>query len=491
MQTGLHSQCTPQFRLLNEAQILRIYQTALRVLDEVGVRVNLSKAIDILAGNGARVKDKNVVEIPPFLVEAAVQSAPSNVTFFSRKKEPVMELGDRRIYFGTGTDLPKTVDVVTREIRDTKAADIVASTIISDAAPNIDFIASYGLPRDIPPGLHYIRCFQLEVENSVKPIFFTAGSLQDLQIILDMASAVAGSRENLAKYPFLVQYSEPTSPLTHSEEAVSKLICCAENRVPINYTPALLAGSTGPVTLAGALAVSVAEALSGLVIHQLVNKGAPIITGVVATGMDMLRATISYTAPEFRLTHSAYADLFHYLGLPIWGTAGCSDSQFPDLQAGAEYGFTLLNAALDGCNLIHDCGYIGQGFVASPEMILFADEVIGMVKRYMRGFEIDDEHLAMDVIRKVGPGGHFLTEKHTLDHFMREHWRPTLFNRENLPNWIKKGKKTVDQKLIAKALEILKTHKPEPLTEAVKTKLDAIWTEAQRKVSSCRPKPPA
>ncbi len=482
MQTGLHSQCTPQFRLLDEAQILRIYQSALRVLDEVGVRVNLSKAVDILAGNGGRVKDKNVVEIPSFLVEAAVQSAPSNVTFFNRKKEPVMELGGRRIYFGTGTDLPKTVDLVTREIRDTKADDIVASTVISDAAPNIDFIASYGLPRDIPPGLHYIRCFQLEVENSVKPIFFTAGSLQDLQVILDMASAVAGSRQNLAKCPFLVQYSEPTSPLTHSEEAVSKLICCAENRVPINYTPALLAGSTGPVTLAGALAVSVAEALSGLVIHQLANKGAPIITGVVATGMDMLKATISYTAPEFRLTHSAYADLFHYLGLPIWGTAGCSDSQFPDLQAGAEYGFTLLNAALDGCNLIHDCGYIGQGFVASPEMILFADEVIGMVKRYMRGFEIDEEHLAMDVIRKVGPGGHFLTEKHTLDHFMAEHWRPTLFNRENLPNWIKKGKKTVDQKLIEKALEILKNHKPEPMDRAAKSKLDAIWTEAEKKI---------
>jgi trimethylamine:corrinoid methyltransferase-like protein len=491
METGLNTRCAPRFRILDEAQILRIYQTALRVLDEVGVRVNLSKAVDILAGNGARVKDRNVVEIPSFLVEAAVQSAPSNVTLYNRKKAPVMELGGRRIYFGTGTDLPKTVDLVTREIRDTKAGDIVASTIISDAAPNIDFIASYGLPRDIPPGLHYIRCFQLEVENSVKPTFFTAGSLQDLEVILDMASAVAGSRQDLARYPFLVQYSEPTSPLTHSEEAVSKLICCAENRVPINYTPALLAGSTGPVTLAGALAVSVAEALSGLVIHQLVNKGAPIITGVVATGMDMLKATISYTAPEFRLTHSAYADLFHYLGLPIWGTAGCSDSQFPDLQAGAEYGFTLLNAALDGCNLIHDCGYIGQGFVASPEMILFADEVIAMVKRYMRGFEVDDEHLAMDVIRKVGPGGHFLSEKHTLDHFKEEHWRPTLFNRENLANWIKKGKKTVDQKLLEKAAEILKNHKPEPLPQAVKGKLDAIWTEAERKVGSSRPKPTA
>jgi trimethylamine--corrinoid protein Co-methyltransferase len=482
METGLHPTCTPRFRLLDESQILRIHHAALRILNEVGVKVNFKRALDLLRDHGARVREKNIVKIPPFLVEEAIQSAPSNVTIHNRKKQPVMELGGRRIYFGTGTDLPKTVDLVSREIRDTKADDIVTSTLISDAMPNIDFIASYGLPRDIPPGLHYIRCFQLQVENSVKPIFFTAGSLQDLMIILDMASAVAGSKEELSRYPFLIQYSEPTSPLTHSEEAVSKLICCAENRIPINYTPALLAGSTGPVTLAGALSVAVAEALSGLVIHQLSHKGAPIITGVVATEMDMLRATISYTAPEFRLTHSAYADLFHYYDLPIWGTAGCSDSQFPDLQAGAEYGFTLLNAALDGTNLIHDCGYIGQGFVASPEMIVFADEVIGMVKRYMRGFEIDDEHLALDLIRKVGPGGHFLSEKHTLDHFMKEHWRPALFNRENLPNWIKKGKKKVDDKLIEKAIEIAKNHKPEPLPHGIKERLDRIWEEAKERL---------
>jgi len=114
METGLNTRCAPRFRILDEDQILRIYQTALTILDEVGVRVNLSKAVDLLAGHGARVRDKNVVEIPSFLVEAAVQSAPSNVTFYNRKKEPVMELGGRRIYFGTGTDLPKTVDLVTR-----------------------------------------------------------------------------------------------------------------------------------------------------------------------------------------------------------------------------------------------------------------------------------------------------------------------------------------------------------------------------------------
>jgi len=483
METGTSIRCIPRFRLLDDSQILRIHHCALRILWEVGVRVLHQPAVDLLKTAGARIREGNMVLIPSFMVEDAIHSAPSNLIIYDRNKEPVLELGGRRVYFGTGTDLPKTVDLETREIRDTREEDIFISTIISDAMPNIDFIGSYGLPRDITPGLHYIRCFQIEAENSRKPIFFTAGSKDDLATILDMASVIrGGSRGELSNYPFLIHYSEPTSPLTHSEEAVSKLVLCAENRIPVNYTPALLAGSTGPVTLAGALSVAVAEALSGLVIHQLVNKGAPIITGVAATTMDMLHATASYAAPEFRLTHSAYADLFHYYGLPIWGTAGCSDAQFPDLQAGAEYGFTLLNAALDGTNLIHDCGYIGQGFIAAPEMIIFADEVIAMVKRYMNGFDIDQEHLAFDVIRKVGASGHFMGEKHTLDYFRQEHWRPALFNRESLPTWLKKGKKTLNEKLVEKASHLIRTYKPEPLALAVKDDLDRIWNETKKKV---------
>ena len=392
-----------------------------------------------------------------------------------------MELGGRRTYFGTGTDLPKTIDLETREIRDTLERDIVRGAVISDALPHIDFIGSYGLPKDVPPGLHYIRCFQIEAENSVKPVFFTAESEEDLKTIVEMAAAVAGDMESLADAPFIIHYSEPVSPLTHSEEALAKLLFCAENRIPVNYTPALLAGSTGPVTLAGALSVAVAEALSGLVIHQLASKGAPVISGVAATSMDMLHATVSYTSPEFRLTHSAYADLFHHYGLPIWGTGGCSDAQFPDVQSGAEYGFTLLSAALDGTNLIHDCGYVGQGFIAAPEMIIFANEVIAMVKRYMEGFKMDDAHLAFDVIKEVGPGGHFLGEKHTLDFFREEHWRPELWNRLNLDNWIRQGKKTLNERLVARALEISDSHAPEPLQKEIKKDLDQIWQDAQKR----------
>jgi len=472
-------QCRPKFRILDDDQIGRIHDAVLTVLDEVGVRVNHPEALDLLAGHGARILEENLVRIPSDLVDEAIASAPSNLTLFNRNKIPVMELGGRRSYFGTGTDLPKTVDFETREIRDTRADDIRISAVLSDALPNIDFIGSYGLPMDVPAGLHYMRCFQIEAENSIKPIFFTAESERDLAVIWEMACVIAGGSTALADHPFLISYNEPTSPLTHSKEALAKLMFCAKHGIPLNYAPALLAGSSGPVTMAGALVVAVAEALSGLVIHQLTAKGAPISSGVAATTMDMLEATVSYTSPEFRLTHSACADLFHHYGLPVWGTAGCSDAQFPDLQTGAEYGFTLLNAALDGANLIHDCGYLGQGFVASPELIVFADETIGMVKRYMRGFEIDREHLALEVIRQVGPGGNFLQEKHTLDFFLKEHWQPGIFNRKNLPNWIKDGRKKAEDKLLQKTREILDAHKPEPLAAEIKNELDKIWNSAR------------
>jgi len=487
MDTGTHTHCTPRFRLLEPNQIQRLHQAALRVLEETGVQVLHHEALELLSGHGARVTDGKTARIPSYLVEEAIASAPSNVVVFDRNGVPAMELGGRRSYFGTGTDLPKTIDLETREHRDTLEEDVRRSTRISDALPNIDFIGSYGLPRDVPPGLHYIRNFQILVEGSPKPIFFTAESAKDLRVILDMAEAVAGGPEALAARPFLINYSEPVSPLTHSEEAVDKLMVCARSRVPVNYTPAMLAGSTGPVTLAGAVVTATAEALSGLVIHQLTRKGAPILSGFAATSMDMLRATVSYTSPEFRLTHSACADLFHHYGIPVWGTAGCSDAQSPDLQSGAEYGFTLLNAALDGANLIHDCGYMGQGFVASPEMIVFADEVIAYVKRYMRGFDLDPEHLALDVIHKVGPGGHFLGEKHTLDQFQAEHWRPALFNRENLPNWTKAGRTEIGERLLDRTREILNTHEPDPLPEATRDALARIWDDVKARKGENKP----
>ena len=157
MESSVSTFCQPKFRILDDAQIGCIHHAVLRILDEVSVRINHPEALDLLAGHGARVMNDNLVQIPAFLVEDAIASAPSNLVIYNRNKTSVMELGDRRSYFGTGTDLPKIVDLETREIRDTRADDIITSTLISDALPNIYFIGSYGLPMDVPAGLHYIR----------------------------------------------------------------------------------------------------------------------------------------------------------------------------------------------------------------------------------------------------------------------------------------------------------------------------------------------
>ena len=232
MNTGVSDLCQPRFRILDEAQIGRIHDAVLKILDEVGVRVNHPEALELLSGNGAQVLTDNLVQFPSNLIEDAIESAPSNLVLYNRNREPVIDLGGRRSYFGTGTDLPKTVDLQTREIRNTRAEDIIHSTIISDALPNIDFIGSYGLPEDVPAGLHYIRCFQLEAENSIKPIFFTAESEKDLTVIWEMACAIAGGPQSLSDHPFLISYNEPTSPLTHSKEALGKLMFCARNGIP-------------------------------------------------------------------------------------------------------------------------------------------------------------------------------------------------------------------------------------------------------------------
>ncbi|MCP4515026.1 MAG: trimethylamine methyltransferase, partial [Delftia sp.] len=241
-------------------------------------------------------------------------------------------------------------------------------------------------------------------ENSTKPIFFTAAGQADLAYVIEMAAAVAGGEQALRQKPFLIHYSEPTPPLTHSYGALAKLFLCAEKGIPICYAPAAMLGASAPVTLAGALVQTNAEALSGLVLHQLKAKGAPIISGVATPPLDLKTSAVSYSAPDLRLSNAACADLFHYYGLPMWSTTG-SDAHTFDGQATMDHALCTLMASLEGSNLIHDVAYLGQGLLGNPAMIVACDEIISYVKRIMRGFDISPEMLGLDTIAQAGPGG--------------------------------------------------------------------------------------
>jgi trimethylamine--corrinoid protein Co-methyltransferase len=258
-----------------------------------------------------------------------------------------------------------------------------------------------------------------------------------------------------------------------------KLFLCADKNIPVNYTPAVLAGATGPVTLAGSIVQANAEALSGLVLHQRRSEGAPIISGFAVTPMDMRTATCAYGSPEYRIALSACADLYHHYGIPVWGTAGCSDANTLDPQAAVECSLSILTAALDGANLVHDVGYLGQGSVGSPATIVMCSEIISYVKRLTRGFELSDDRIGMEVIRRVGPGGTYFAEDHTLRFHRDEQWQPKFSNRDSVEVWRTKGGKTYGQIVTEKAREILRTYRPEPLPESVLNRLSQIAQRAE------------
>ena len=478
MNSGFKSQCVPHYRLLTEAQIKRLHAATLELLETVGVRVMDAEARILLKDSGCRVRDDDMVQIPNWLVEDCIRSAPSRISIYNRLGDEAMRLENNRIHFGLGTDLVNTYDLESGELRQSELQDVANAAKIADSLAEIDFIGSYALPYDSPPNMGYIDSFKAQLENSIKPIFFTAAGREDLTIINNMAATVVGGAEHLRDKPIHIHYSEPLTPLSHSSGALQKLLYCADNFIPVNYTPGMMSGGTAPVTLAGAITVGNAEALSGLVIHQLRQKGAPIISGFGTSTLDMKTAACIYACPEYRLAISACADLYHYYGIPMWGTAGVSDSHCLDEQAGMEWAVSLLTAAQDGANLIHDVGYMGQGLIGHPAALVMCAEIISYVKRLGRGFTIEDDDIGLDVIRKVGPQGQYITTPHTVKNFRKEHWQPDLLNRFPLGFWQSAGQKTLGEIALEKARQILMEHEVVPLAESVQDSLETLRDSA-------------
>ena len=427
--------------------------------------------------------------IPNWLVEEAIRRAPSRITLYNRHGEEAMRLEGRNNYYGLGTDLIRTQDVRTGAIRPSVLQDVINAARVSDACPQ-DRLHRLLRPaqRCRPPTRMYIACVKAQMENSVKPIFFTAAGREDIAFIHEMAAAVAGGEEEFRARPFLINYSEPTPPLTHSYGALSKLLFCAEKGIPVCYTPAAMLGASAPVTVAAGLVQTNAEALSGMVIHQLKARGAPIISGVALPPLDMRTSCISYAAPELRLANSAFADLYHFYDLPMWSSAG-SDAHTFDTQGAWENAMGILMASLDGANLIHDVAYLGQGLLGNPAMIVLCDEQISYVKRILAGIGVDREMLGIETIRDAGPGGNYLTADHTLRHFRQQVWQPTLANRDNPDTWAQKGGLRHEERVIQKTLRILDTHHPSPCPGRLRNNWPRSSTEPSRswRASSSRP----
>jgi trimethylamine--corrinoid protein Co-methyltransferase len=230
--------------------------------------------------------------------------------------------------------------------------------------------------------------------------------------------------------------------------------------------------------MAGALAMSNAEVMSGMVIAQVRRPGTPFVWGCGSGPLDMRTMVSTYASPEFMIHCMGMAELAHHLyHVPVWGFAGCSDSKRADMQAGIESALWILWAALGGNNLVHDVGYIESGLTCSYEMIVMGDEIIGFVRRLLGGMALTPETLALDVIDRVGPGGDYLGDPHTARHF-RGVWYPRLLDRRAHHAWTEAGEPSALERAREVAQEILATHAPVPLPADVAAACRAMIARA-------------
>ncbi len=469
----------PEFRLLSDLQLRELHQAALDVLATAGGRIYDAEALELLRASGCPVSDGNLVKVPAALVEDAIAGAPSRIVLHRRDGEPALWLEGRNTYFGTGSDLINTIDLESGQRRPSRLADVEQMARVADALPNIDFVMSMALPSDVPAAVADRYSYRAMVTNTVKPIVYTAWDLAGARDIIAMAEAVAGGAEALALRPTLLAYLEPSSPLKHSETALQKLLFLAGKGLPFVYAPGAVMGASAPATIAGGLAQCAAEVLTGLVLGQLRRRGSPFLWGSSCSPLDMRTMVNAYMAPEDLLHNSAMAELAHrHYHLPVWGFGGCSDSKRPDMQAAAEGALWCAQAAFAGNNLVHDCGYLESGLTGSYEMLLAADETIGICRRFMAGFAFGPAALPLDAIREVGPGGSYLATSHTVEHF-RDFWRPRWFDHQNHDAWQEAGALACEERLRRAARRILAEHRVEPLPAPILARLDAIVAAAQ------------
>lgn len=492
MRANYQVNATPQFSVLAGDQIEEIFHAALDVLERVGTRMYGEEGVTLLREAGCLVSDTDastgpaapLVRIPSWLVKEALNTTPQRVAIAGRNRRQRIALEKDKIYFGTGSDCPSLVDPYTDEVRKYTFQDVYNAARISDALPHIDFHMSLGLTSGVPTRTYDRHQFLAMLKGTAKPLVITAVDREGLADQYRMACQVLGGPEEFARAPLFIVYIEPSSPLSNSVEAVEKLLYAAEMGIPAIYTPCIMCGATGPVTLAGGMVQCLAECLTGVVLAQLKRKGAAVIIGGVESTIDMATSVLSYGAPEMVLLSAAMTDVAKWLRLPMFSTAGCSDAKVLDQQAAIESAISVMVAALSGANLIHDVGYLESGLLGSFDMLVMSNEVIGMAKRILRGITVTPETLAVEVIEQVGPGGHYLAQPHTRQHFRSELWFPTLMDRQMRRAWEASGSQTMAGRVRAKVKEILERHEPLPIPAEVEARLREIVAQADERHTS-------
>ena len=455
---------------LDEEGCAELHEATLEILEQTGVEVQHEQALALLTQAGARV-DGTRVRIPAALVDDALAAAPRSIPLGSRSGGGGLVLEAGPVYYGTGSDCLYLLGPGARERRPVSLADVEEMAALQQKLGAIDFVMSMAHPHELDAGFAPAAQFAAMLRGTSKPLIMVPEGASDLALFKEMA-AVCGAAGSWAVYAM------PTPPLVHGRHSADRLVRCAELDIPMVYATALLQGATAPASRAGCLLVTNAEMLSGLVISQLAEAGAPFVYGVTQGAMNARTAHVLYCAPEEMAAQQASADLARFYGLPTFGYGGCADSLMLDEQWTLEAGMTLLTAALSGVTLLHDIGYVASGTASSYESVVAMSEVVGWVKAYLEGVTIDETALAAAEIAAVGPGGTHLARKYTRRHY-RDYSTPELISQDQYDAWVAAGSSSLLERAALKTRELRDGERAYAPTPDALRELDALVAKAR------------
>ncbi len=472
--------------MLTDEQLDRIHAASLEILRDPGIRVTTDEARSLLLEAGCDASGEDLVSIPGEVVERAIDVAPKTFALFDRNGEPAIRLGHGDgTRFSPGVTALSYIDPATGKARPFTYRDVADVARLADALPNISFVTTPGVVRAtdaVPQPLVNQHEFLAMVTNTTKPLVVLIADGEVLADVIEMAAAVAGGRDELRRKPFVMPYLNPVSPLLFNPETLDKLLLAARSGIPVCLQSAPQVGATSPVTYAGAAALSNAESLAGLVLAQLAREGAPFVTGAVPMVVDMRTGNASSGGPLAMSLMIAAAELARRYGLPSLGIGGGGDAKTDDGQAFLESAFYAFGSTLGGVDLVFDVGNIEAGLAHAPTLVVVTDELIGMLRRGLTPFEVNDETLALDTVRAVGVGETYLGQAHTLRHF-RELFTPRLLSIEDRRTWSDRGGTTLRDRARDRIDEILRTHEVGPLPQAVVEETQAVIARRRALIS--------
>ena len=427
------------YECLTKHQVEHVHEASMQILARVGIDFRYAPALEVLKKGGARV-DGERAYFDKHLVEEQIKKAPTEFTLYARHSEFDVIIGGPQLVFIPGYGAAFVTDLDNGR-REGSLKDFENFVKLTDASPFQDICSGVVIePTDVPLEIRHTQKIYTAARYSAKPFMGSAMGGQGARDSIQMASILFGSQDELCRKPRMISILCSLTPLVYDERMLGAIMEYARAGQPQIISSLAIAGATSPVTMAGTLALQNAEVLAGIILSQLVREGTPVVIGGASSGADMHTGALSAGSPEMALNTAATAQMAHFYGLPVRSGGAVCDAKFPDAQAASESMMGLMMAQVSGIDVVlHSAGILESYNCISYEKFIIDDEMCGMVKRIKRGYEVNADTMAMDVIQEVGPGGHFLDKDHTFDHFRTEFYQPQLFNRDDHVAWQAKG----------------------------------------------------